>query len=126
MANDEVTIIGAGVILEGKLESSGNVRIDGKVKGNINAKGNVTIGENGDVEGEVVGKIITVGGKISGTVNAGEKVILEPKCTMKGDLSSKLLEIQAGAKFDGKSIMSSQEKPIRPAMPLPSSEIKPK
>ena len=126
MINDEVTIIGAGVVLEGKLESSGNVRIDGKVKGNINAKGNVTIGENGEVEGEVVGRVVAVGGKITGTVNAGEKVILESKCMMKGDLSYKILEIQAGAKFDGKSMMSSQEKSIRPSTPLPQSETKPK
>lgn len=103
--NDEVTIISSGVVIEGKLSSKGNVRVDGTVKGDVNVNGNVTIGESGDINGQVNADIITVGGKVVGKLNAKEKVVLEGKAMLKGDLVAKILVVEAGAKFDGNSKM---------------------
>ena len=69
---DEVTIISSGVVIEGKLSSKGNVRVDGTVKGDVNVTGNVTVGESGDINGEINADVITVGGKITGKLNAKE------------------------------------------------------
>ncbi len=102
---DEVTIISSGVVIEGKLSSKGNVRVDGIVKGDVNVTGNVTIGESGDINGQVNADIITVGGKVVGKLNAKEKVVLEGKAVLKGDLIAKILVVEAGAKFDGNSKM---------------------
>lgn len=102
---DEVTIISSGVIIEGKLSSKGNVRVDGTVKGDVNVTGNVTIGETGDINGQVNADIISVGGKVVGKLNAKEKVVLESKAVLKGDLVAKILVVEAGAKFDGNSKM---------------------
>jgi cytoskeletal protein CcmA (bactofilin family) len=103
--NDEVTIISSGVVIEGKLSSKGNVRVDGTVKGDVNVTGNVTIGETGDINGQVNADIISVGGKVVGKLNAKEKVVLEGKAILKGDLVAKILVVEAGAKFDGNSKM---------------------
>jgi cytoskeletal protein CcmA (bactofilin family) len=102
---DEVTIISSGVVIEGKLSSKGNVRVDGIVKGDVNVTGNVTIGESGDINGQVNADVITVGGKVIGKLNAKEKVVLEGKAVLKGDLVAKILVVEAGAKFDGNSKM---------------------
>jgi cytoskeletal protein CcmA (bactofilin family) len=103
--NEEVTIISSGVVIEGKLSSKGNVRVDGIVKGDVNVTGNVTIGESGDINGQVNADVITVGGKVIGKLNAKEKVVLEGKAVLKGDLIAKILVVEAGAKFDGNSKM---------------------
>lgn len=108
---DEVTIISNGVVIEGKLSSSGNIRIDGTVKGDTEAKGNVTVGENGNITGQINADVITIGGKVEGSVNAKEKLILEGKATLKGDLITKILVVEAGAHFEGKSNMSSGSSP---------------
>lgn len=105
LGKDEVTIISAGVSIEGKLNSNGNVRIDGEVRGDIAATGNVTIGENGEVNGEIRATIVTVGGKVLGTIQAKEKLVLEAKAVLKGDLVTKILVVEAGAKFEGNSSM---------------------
>jgi cytoskeletal protein CcmA (bactofilin family) len=112
---DEVTIISTGVILEGKLQSSGDVRVDGTIKGDIQAEGNITIGEHGVVNGEVNGGNVTIGGKIYGGVKAKEKLVLESKSVLKGDLNTKILIIEAGAKFEGSSHMNSGEVNLKPA-----------
>jgi cytoskeletal protein CcmA (bactofilin family) len=114
IGKDEVTIISTGVILEGKLISNGSVRIDGTINGNVSVEGNIAIGENGEVNGELNGEAITVGGRVIGSVTAKEKLTLEAKSFLKGDLITKILVIDAGAVFDGKSQMNADQPPQLP------------
>jgi cytoskeletal protein CcmA (bactofilin family) len=102
---EDITIISNGVKLEGKVTSTGSLRVDGTLMGDLKANGNVTVGEQGDINGEIIANIVTIGGKVIGTVNAKEKLVLESKCVLKGDIITKVLVIEAGAKFDGKSNM---------------------
>jgi len=104
--SEEITIISHGVKVEGKVSSNGSIRLDGTIQGDIVCQGNVTVGEQGEVYGKVNGQSITIGGKVEGTVNAKEKLILESKANLKGDMFTKILVVEAGAKFDGKSNMS--------------------
>ncbi|HSW55826.1 MAG TPA: polymer-forming cytoskeletal protein [Ignavibacteriaceae bacterium] len=103
--SEEITIISNGVKVEGKVSSDGSIRLDGTIQGDINCQGNVSIGEQGEVFGKVDGKIITIGGKVEGMINAKEKLILESKADLKGDVFTKILVVEAGARFDGKSNM---------------------
>jgi len=112
--NNELTIISSGVVLEGKMKCNGNIRIDGAIHGDIDANGNITIGTNGRVKGEIIAKDITIGGKVEGIIRAENKVILETKSVLRGELNTKILVIAAGAIFDGTSKMISTEKiPIK-------------
>ena len=102
---EDITIISNGVKIEGKVASTGSIRVDGSLKGDLSAKGNVTVGEQGNINGEISANIVTIGGNVIGTVNAKEKLVLESRCVLKGDIITKVLVIEAGAKFDGKSNM---------------------
>lgn len=106
IGKDEVTIISAGVLIEGKVSTNGNIRIDGTVTGDIFAEGNITVGETGEINGEINGEMINIGGNVNGSVNAKEKLTLETKSHLKGDLVTKILVIEAGAAFEGRSSMS--------------------
>jgi len=103
--SEEITIISHGVKLEGKLTCVGSVRIDGSILGDVISQGNVTVGEQGEIIGQVNGQIIIVGGKVSGMINAKEKLMLESKANLKGDVFTKILVVEAGAYFYGKSNM---------------------
>ncbi|HOJ37482.1 MAG TPA: polymer-forming cytoskeletal protein [Ignavibacteriales bacterium] len=105
MANEDVSIISSNVTIEGKLISSGNVRIDGKIEGDVIVHGNLTLGETSVINGEVKAENITIGGKVVGYVNANDKLILESKSYLEGDITANVLVIEAGAKFNGKSNM---------------------
>ncbi len=118
--SEEITIISNGVKIEGKITSSGNIRIDGEIQGDIISQSYVTIGEQGQVNGQINADFITIGGKVSGTVRAKEKLVLDPNGYLKGDIFTKILVIEAGARFDGKSKMGDSEdtwKPKEPAKP---------
>ena len=100
--SEETTIISKGVKIEGKITSSGNIRIDGEIQGDIFSESNITIGEVAKVKGQINANIITIGGKVSGIVRAKDKLILDSKSNLKGDIFTKKLVIEEGAKFDGK------------------------
>jgi len=118
--SEETTIISNGVKIEGKITSSGNIRVDGEVLGDIISQSNVSVGENGQVNGQINAEVITIGGKVSGTVKAKEKLVLDSKGNLKGDIFTKILVVEAGAKFDGKSKMGDQrdivevKEPVKP------------
>jgi len=111
---EDITIISNGVKIEGKVTSTGSIRVDGTLQGDLNARGNVTVGEQGNINGEIIANIVTIGGKVVGTVNAREKLVLETKCALKGDIITKVLVIEGGAKFDGKSNMADVQEANRP------------
>ena len=103
--SEDTTIISNGVKIEGKITSSGNIRVDGEILGDIISQSNVSVGGGGQVNGQINAAVITIGGKVSGTVKAKEKLVLDSNGYLKGDIFTKILVVEAGAKFDGKSKM---------------------
>ncbi len=104
--SEDVSILSDGVTIEGKISSNGNVRIDGKVVGDVNVKGNLTLGSSSEVNGQISAKNMTVSGKVEGTLKIDEKLTLESNSRIKGDIIAKVLVVEEGAKFDGKSSMT--------------------
>jgi cytoskeletal protein CcmA (bactofilin family) len=103
--SEEITIVSRGVKIEGKVTITGNIRIDGEIQGDIFSNGNITIGEDAKVNGQINANFITIAGKVSGIVRAKDKMILGSKSYLKGDIFTKILVVEAGAKFNGKSKM---------------------
>jgi cytoskeletal protein CcmA (bactofilin family) len=68
--SDETTIISNGVRIEGKIICKGNIRVDGDIQGDIISQADITIGELGQVNGQIKGESVTIGGRVSGTVIA--------------------------------------------------------
>jgi len=106
---EEISIISAGVEIEGNLKSSGSVRIDGKVTGNIISRQDVIFGKKSEIKGEIHGENITIAGKIDGKVVSTGKIIMEESAIVRGDLQAKILVVNEGAFFEGKSQMVQPE-----------------
>src|SRR6185312_8753808 len=66
--NGEVTIVGAGARLEGNVVSAGSLRIDGQVKGQINADGDVTLSPQSQVEADIRAQNVSVAGRFHGNI----------------------------------------------------------
>jgi len=115
--SEDVSILSAGVKIEGTFKSDGNVRIDGDIAGDVFVNGNLTLGETAKVQGQVNALNITMSGSVEGSLKASEKIILESKSRLKGDLIAKLLLVEEGAKFDGRSSMSSTTPTLSKAIP---------
>ena len=107
----QINIVAHGSRFEGKITSPGSLRVDGQVTGDISLTGDLVIGANGDINGNVEAQTVTVGGKITGNITAKAKLVLENKARIKGDIRASKLVIDEGAFFDGKCDMSGEKRP---------------
>ena len=117
-------ILSSDVEIKGSIKFQKELLIDGKVEGEINSDGVLTIGENADIRGEIKTKSITVYGKVQGNITVGERCELKSRCTLQGDLKAARLVIEEGATFIGKSEVTSAGGGSKSAAaPAPKPEI---
>jgi cytoskeletal protein CcmA (bactofilin family) len=99
------TLVGVKTELKGDITFSGGLRIDGKMKGNIIAKGDgnstLVLSEHAEVIGNVTVPHIIANGRIKGTVRAVERIELQPKAEISGDVYYKVIEMALGAVING-------------------------
>jgi len=103
--SDEVSIISASVEIKGDLNTTGNIRIDGFISGNINSTKDIIFGKTAEIKGEIKGNNITVAGKIKGKIISKGKLILESTGILNGDIEAQIFVINEGASFNGLSKM---------------------
>jgi cytoskeletal protein CcmA (bactofilin family) len=117
------TILGKTSTFEGKIRVQHSLRVDGRVKGDIESTETLIIGKEGEVEGNVKVQILVIGGKLNGTVEAENKIVLEAKSELYGEIKTRKLIIDEGATFDGKCTMTDDAKTEhKSASLLPKSE----
>ena len=100
-------VLSSDVEIKGSIKFQKELLIDGKVEGEINSDGVLTIGENADIRGEIKTKSITVFGKVHGNITVAERCELKSRSTLQGDLKAARLVIEEGATFVGKSEVTS-------------------
>ena len=104
-AGDIETIIGKGTTITGKLQSMGNIRIDGTVDGDVTASGNAVIGADGSVKGDVKAENLTIAGTVTGNVNCDGNLSIHSTGQLTGDIHVHSLNIEDGGVFKGRSEM---------------------
>ena len=100
------SIISPGVEIKGNITAQGSIRIDGYVEGNLNIKGDLILGENGKIKGEVKAENIIVAGKVEGTASAGTRLEIAASGAITGDINATTLIIDEGGLLDGNSRMT--------------------
>lgn len=106
-------IIGKGTILEGNIETFGNIRIEGKIIGNIKTKSKVALGQSSQVEGNILAQNAEVEGELKGNIEITDILILKPTATVHGDIITNKLIVESGATFNGRCKMGVSMKEIK-------------
>jgi len=106
-------IIGRGTTLTGDLETIGNLRIEGKMKGNVKSKSKIAIGHSSEVDGNVLAQNAEVAGHITGTIEVTETLVLKDSAVIEGDIITNKLLVESGAVFNGTCKMGVKSKEIR-------------
>jgi cytoskeletal protein CcmA (bactofilin family) len=107
------TIIGTGTIIEGNVESSDNLRVEGSLKGTIKTKSKIVLGASAVVEGDVYAKNAEIQGKVKGKIEVTELLILGNGCKVHGDIITNKLEVRDGASFNGDCSMGVKTREIK-------------
>lgn len=120
-------IIGKGTLVEGNLETYGNIRVEGQVIGNIKTKSKVALGQSSRVEGNILAQNAEVAGEVSGTVEVTELLLLKSSAVISGDIITNKLIVESGATFNGGCKMGVTIKEIKIGVNgQPEQTLKPK
>jgi len=106
-------IIGKGTCLEGDIEAYGNIRIEGKIIGNLKTKSKVALGKSCVVEGNILAQNAEIEGEVKGRVEISEILILKPTSIVHGDIVTNKLIVESGATFNGACKMGAVSKEIK-------------
>ena len=103
------TIIGKGSAISGDLKVNGFIRIDGDIDGNLETDGNVIVGENARIRGDLTAKSVIIGGIIKGNIKANESVKILADAAVIGDVISRKVQVDGSALIHGHCISIKDE-----------------
>jgi len=95
--------IGQGVVIEGRIASAQDLRIDGRVEGTIEVGDHLLIvGKGAAVKANLVARSILISGTVVGNVTATDRIDLQATGSVEGDISSPRLVMVDGAVVKGR------------------------
>lgn len=105
------TVLADDIIFKGTLQFKTSLMIKGKFEGDIEATGELVVGEDAIVTATVRSNTIICYGKIIGNVEAKKCVVLAKTAELAGDIVTPDLVIQSGCKFNGNCKMAGSDLP---------------
>jgi cytoskeletal protein CcmA (bactofilin family) len=109
MDGEKGTVIDSDARFEGTLTGK-DVRVLGRFKGDIDAKGRLVLGESSQVEAKILAETAEIAGEFKGDIVA-DKLILMEKARVSGTFDAKVLSVREGARMDG-TVNSGEKKAV--------------
>ena len=116
------TIIGKDTKANGRMEVSGSMRVDGCFDGDIQADGDVAIGENARLKAAIRAVNVTIAGEVEGDVHASGRLEIASTGRLYGEVKASALRIEDGAIFRGSCEML-EERECPKLLPGEVSEV---
>ncbi|MCU0328356.1 MAG: polymer-forming cytoskeletal protein [Chitinophagales bacterium] len=92
-----INSIGNGTVIEGAIKAEGDLRIDGKVLGNITLKGKIVLGASGEIIGDIQCQNATIEGKHKGNLKVSGLLQLARTANLDGNIEVAKLIVDEGA-----------------------------
>lgn len=103
-------ILSSDVEIKGKLRFSKELIIDGRIEGEVNSDGDLTVGENAQIVGDIKTRSVVVFGKVRGNITVTDRCEMKMSSELHGDVVASKLAIEEGAIFMGTSMVSGPAK----------------
>lgn len=107
------SLIGENIKIIGKIEGSGNLRIDGIVEGDIDYNGNLSIGETGKIKGNISCTDISLAGTVEGNIKSNAKLTILSTGRLIGDAEVVKLVVHEEGHFEGNCKMVSEKSNVK-------------
>jgi cytoskeletal protein CcmA (bactofilin family) len=112
-AGGRPSVVGGGILIRGRIEGRENLRIDGRVEGEIELSAELVIGPGAEVRATVRAKSVTVEGRVAGDLSAESRIELVSTARVEGTITAPRIAVAEGAIFRGTVDMSAGERSRR-------------
>jgi cytoskeletal protein CcmA (bactofilin family) len=106
-ASSGYSLIDSQLTVTGDIDTSGSLRIDGKLNGTIRRADTVVLGVGASMMGDIYAREVIVGGAITGNIHATERVELQTTAIVIGNLVTQVTLVQEGGVVNGRVEMQS-------------------
>jgi cytoskeletal protein CcmA (bactofilin family) len=110
---NNLNIINAATTILGDLNSEGDMRIDGTVKGYISSQARLVLGNTCRVQGDIKAANLELSGEVNGNIYVSELLTVKSTAKINGDIVAGKLIIEAGAEFNGKCSMKEAQNTLK-------------
>ena len=100
-STNTMNLIAKGADIEGTLMIDGDLKVEGKIIGDIVAKGNIMLEDGGMIEGNVKANSLIIGGNFKGNAEISGECLVSSTGSVEGDLVINILNVNAGAQVSG-------------------------
>ncbi|HEX8126644.1 MAG TPA: polymer-forming cytoskeletal protein [Allosphingosinicella sp.] len=111
------SIIGSGISVEGDIEAEVDLKIRGRISGNVRCAA-LVLGEQGEIRGDVVADRVRLSGLVEGAIETGD-LALEEGARVKGDVTYSRVRMVKGAVVQGRMSHVAREHSVE-AEPVPA------
>ena len=95
-------LIAGGTEINGDIATTGDLRIDGRVTGNVSCTAKLVIGDDGDITGNINCYSGEISGTVRGQIIAKEFLQLNQSALIQGDIEAIRFIVEDGASINGK------------------------
>ncbi len=114
----EGSVIGSNTVVRGSVLGQSSLEISGRVEGDVQVTGDVSVGETGAVLGNISASTIRVLGRVQGNLQGSEAVLVERGGKVVGDLTAPRIGIASGALVRGSVRTEGEPTAAAPRRPL--------
>lgn len=104
------SLIAANLFIEGKIQGSGDVRVAGQFKGDVDVQGDLTIEVGARLTGAVRASKVVIAGELDGNVVSASRVELLATGVVNGDIKAGSLTVASGSRMRGQVEIGVEEK----------------
>lgn len=97
--------IGVGTSIDGNIIADGDIRIDGKIKGNVTTTGRLVVGQTGEVLGDIKCQFGNIDGNVKGNIQVAEVLKLTKSATVDGMVKTQKIVVEEGALIEAQLTM---------------------
>lgn len=102
-----LNLLGEGVVVEGDIQTTRDIRVDGTLSGTVRAGGRLILGPTSRVTGGVHAPDVDISGMLDGDVTSPGTVTLRGHSRVTGTITTATLIVEPGAVFNGECRMTS-------------------
>lgn len=97
----DTCVISKGAEIEGKFSSKEDLRLDGRIIGEVDCTNRIVMGESGYVKGVIKANEAVIMGEVEGDLNISGALTLKSTAKIKGNIVAKLMSVDEGAIYNG-------------------------
>ena len=100
-AEASLSIIAAGMHITGDVETTGTLKVDGRIDGSVTGARQLLLGRGGVIHGNVHAGEVVIGGVVDGAIVADERLELQNSSVVNGNIDTTSIVVLEGARING-------------------------